>query len=89
MGLCHLMAKRFADVVELGRRSVQLRPHFLAAWRTSAAAAGLLGDRDVAVSALEEAKRLHSIDWIEKHHPIIHEKDRAMYIEGLCAAGLE
>ena len=92
MGLCHLMARRFADAVELERRSVQLRPHFLAAWRTLAAAAGLSGDRDLAISALAEAKRLQpdlSIDWIEKHHPIVHGRDRAMYIEGLRAAGLE
>ena len=92
IGLCHFMAKRFADAVEFERRAVQLRPHFLAAWRTLAAAAGLSGDRDVAVSALAEAKRLQpdlSIDWIEKYQPIVHEKDRAMYIEGLRVAGLE
>ena len=74
------------------RRSVQLRPHFLAAWKTLAAAAGISEDREVAISALAEAKRLQldlSIDWIEKYHPIVHEKDRAMYIEGLRAAGLE
>jgi adenylate cyclase len=86
------MAKRFTEAVEFLRRSVQLRPHFLAAWKTLAAAAGLAGDREVAISALAEAKHLQpdlSIEWTEKYHPIVHEKDRAMYIEGLRAAGLE
>ena len=42
-------------------------------------------------SALAEAKRLHpslSVEWVEKYHPIVHAKDRAVYIEGLRAAGL-
>ena len=54
--------------------------------------AGLAGDIDLATSALAEVKRLQpdvSIDWIERYHPIVHEKDRAMYIEGLRTAGLE
>jgi TolB-like protein/Tfp pilus assembly protein PilF len=92
MGLCHLMARRFGDAVEFERRSVQLRPHFLAAWRSLAAAAGLSGDREVGISALAEAKRLQpdlSLDWIEKYIPIAHKEDRAMYLEGLRAAGLE
>jgi len=90
-GLCHLMAGRFAQAVEFERRAVQLRPHYLAAWRTLAAAAGLSGDRDEAAAALSEAKRLQqdlSIAWIEAYHPIVHERDRTMYIKGLRAAGL-
>jgi adenylate cyclase len=91
-GLCHLMARRFPQAVECERRAVELRPHFGTAWRTLAAAAGLAHDHDTAVHALAEARRLHpslSVEWVEKYHPIIHEKDRAMYIEGLRAAGLE
>jgi adenylate cyclase len=56
-----------------------------------AAVAGLAGDREVAVSALAEAKRLEpdlSIAWIERYHPIVHEKDRGIYGERLRAAGL-
>jgi adenylate cyclase len=90
-GLCHFMAGRFAEAEEWERRSVELRPHFGSAWRTLAAAAGRAGNLDVAARALSEAKRLHpslSIEWIEKYHPIIHEEDRRIYIEGLRAAGL-
>ena len=90
-GLCHFMAGRFAEGVEWERRAVELRPHFGSAWRTLAAAAGKVGNLDVATRALSEAKRLHpllSIAWVEKYHPIVRETDRALYIEGLRAAGL-
>ena len=56
-----------------------------------AAAAGKAGNLDVAARALSEAKRLHpslSVEWVEKYHPIIHEGDRRVYVEGLRAAGL-
>jgi adenylate cyclase len=90
-GLCQFMAGRFAEGVECERRAVELRPHFGSAWRTLAAAAGKVGNLDVATRALSEAKRLHpllSIAWVEKYHPIVRETDRAIYIEGLRAAGL-
>ena len=43
------------------------------------------------LKALAEARRLHpglSVGWVENWHPIVHAKDRAIYIEGLRAAGL-
>lgn len=91
-GLCHFMAGRFPDAVGWERRAVALRPHFGSAWRTLAAAAGMARNLDVAASALSEAKRLHpslSVEWVENHHPIVHDKDRLTYIEGLRAAGLK
>ena len=91
-GLCHLMAKRFAEAAAFEHRAVQLRPHFGTAWRTFAAAAGLAGDVDLAARALSEAKRLQpnlTIDWVERYHPIVRAEDRAMYIDGLRKAGLE
>ena len=86
------MARRFGQAVDFERRAVQLRPYFGTAWRTLTAAAALAGEIGTAKGALAEAKRLHptlSIDWVEKHHPIVHAKDRALYIAGLRAAGLE
>ena len=76
----------------MGAPGGRARPHFGTAWRTLAAAAGKAGKLDVAAEALAEAKRLHpslSVEWVEKYHPIVHAKDRAIYIEGLRAAGLE
>jgi adenylate cyclase len=92
IGLCHFMAGRFAEAIEWERRAVQLRRHLGTAWRTLAAAAGKAGNLDAAARALSEAKRLHpslSVEWVEKYHPIVHERDRAIYIEGLRAAGLK
>lgn len=90
-GLCHFVAKRFAQASEYENRAVELRPHFGTAWRTLAASAGMAGDSVLARQALSQARRLHpslSVEWIEKHHPIVHERDRALYIKGLCIAGL-
>lgn len=52
----------------------------------------MAGDLATAAHALSQARRLHptvSVDWVEKYHPIVHEKDRARYIEGLRVAGLD
>jgi TolB-like protein/Tfp pilus assembly protein PilF len=90
-GLCHLMAGRFGDAVAFERRAVQLRPHFLAAWRTLAASAGLAGDVEAASLALAEARRLQadlSVEWIEKYIPIVGKQDRDLYVRGLRVAGL-
>lgn len=90
-GLCHFIAGRFGEAAELERRAILLRPHFGTAWRTLAASAGMANDLGMAAQALSEAKRLHpslSVEWVEKHHPIVQTKDRAIYIEGLRAAGL-
>jgi TolB-like protein/Tfp pilus assembly protein PilF len=91
-GLCYFMAGRFADAMEWERQAVELRPLFATAWRTLAASAGKAGSLDEAAHALSEAKRLHpslSIEWVEEYHPIVKQKDRATYIEGLRAAGLQ
>jgi Flp pilus assembly protein TadD len=90
-GLCHLIAGRFEEAIKYERRAVQLRPHFLGAWRSLAVAAALAGDGDIARAALAEAQRLQpdlSVDWVEKYIPIVQEHDRRMYIQGLKAAGL-
>ncbi len=91
-GLCHFVAGRYSDAVGCEKRAVELRPHFGTAWRTFAASAGKAGDRSTAVRVLAEAKRLQpslSVDWVEKYHPLVHAKDRSLFIEGLRVAGLE
>jgi adenylate cyclase len=55
-------------------------------------AVGLADNLDTAAHALSEAKRLQpdlSIAWVANYHPIVRAKDRATYIDGLRAAGLE
>ncbi|TGP85237.1 hypothetical protein EN865_33005, partial [bacterium M00.F.Ca.ET.222.01.1.1] len=51
-GLCHFVAKRFAEAAEYEGRAVELRPYFGTAWRTLAASAGMAGDRALAGKAL-------------------------------------
>ncbi len=91
-GLCHFVACRYADAVTAERRAVQIRPDFGTAWRTLTAAAGLVGDFELARQGLAECKRLQpdiSVAWIEKYYPMVRAEDRAKYVEGLQRAGLE
>jgi Flp pilus assembly protein TadD len=90
-GMCHFIAGRYPECAAWNRRAVQLRPRFSSAWRTLAAGAGMAGDAETAESALAEARRLQpdlSVDWVERHHPIVRNADRTTYIEGLRKAGL-
>ena len=89
--ICHFVARRYRESADLNRRAVQLRPHFVSAWRTLAAAAGLAGDIETASAALSEAKKFHpdlSAEWIESYYALVKSEDRALYIEGLRKAGL-
>jgi TolB-like protein/Flp pilus assembly protein TadD len=91
-GLCFFMQRRFAEAAEMEKKAVALMPVFGTAWRTLAASAGLAGDLPTARQALIESRRLQpslSVEWVERHHAIVHEKDRTLYIEGLRLAGLE
>jgi TolB-like protein/Flp pilus assembly protein TadD len=92
MGLCHMMAGRFSEAASHQRRAVQLRPHFVTAWRTLAATAGLAGDLDNARQALQVSRRLQpalSLQWVMQYHPIVQEEHRKLYCRGLQAAGLD
>jgi tetratricopeptide (TPR) repeat protein len=89
--ICHFVAGRYRECAALNRRAVLLRPRFTSAWRSLAASAGIAGDIDTAAAALAETRHLQpelSVEWVETHHPIVRPEDRAIYIEGLRAAGL-
>jgi adenylate cyclase len=91
IGTCHFVAGRYSEAMEYQRRAVQLGPRFGTAWRSLAAAAGMAGDLALGASALSSALRLHpalTLAWAEAYHPIVSEKDRAIYVEGLRRAGL-
>jgi adenylate cyclase len=90
-GLCQFMAGRYAEGVELERKAVELRPYFVAAWRTLAACAGMAGENAISAHAVSQAKRLQpslSLEWVEKYHPIVRSEDRERYICGLKVGGL-
>ena len=91
LGLCHFIAGRYGEAARLQREAVTMRPHFVSAWRTLASASALSDALDAASAALAEATRLQpslSAEWIERHHPIVHERHRAIYLDGLRKAGL-
>ena len=90
-GLCHFIAGRYDEAADCERRAVDLNPDFVTAWRTYAAAAGMAGRFEEATHALSQAKRLQpslSVEWVDKYHQIVRASDRAIYIQGLRAAGL-
>jgi TolB-like protein/Tfp pilus assembly protein PilF len=89
--ICHFVAGHYAESADLNRRAVQLRPLFVSAWRSLAAAASLAGDSDTAAAALAEARNRQpelSAEWIEESYALVRREDRALYIEGLRKAGL-
>ena len=91
LGLCHFINGRYSDAARLQNEAVTMRPHFVSAWRTLASASALSGNMEAAANALAEASRLQpglSAEWIERYHPIVLERDRAPYLEGLRRAGL-
>jgi TolB-like protein/class 3 adenylate cyclase/Flp pilus assembly protein TadD len=90
-GICHFLAGRYSESVAYERRAVELRPEYVAALNTLAAAAGLAGDIATAQHSLAEAKRIQpslTVDWIDRYHPLVRPEDRARYVDGLRKAGL-
>jgi TolB-like protein/Tfp pilus assembly protein PilF len=90
-GTCHFVARRYEEAAKFQRRAVELRPYFGTAWRSYAAASGMLGDLENASHAVNEALRLQpnlSLAWVERFHPIVRPEDIALYVEGLRRAGL-
>lgn len=91
IGTCHFVAGRLREAAEFHHRAVQLKPDFGTAWRSLAAATGLLGDLDLGRVAIAEALRLQpdlTLDWAERFHPIVNAEHRALYVEGLRRNGL-
>lgn len=91
MGLCHMMAGRHADAVNCLRRAVMLRPYFVTAWRSLAAACGLAGEFDLGRAACARSRDLQpnlSLAWVDEYHPIVQPQHRQLYLEGLRLSGL-
>jgi TolB-like protein/Tfp pilus assembly protein PilF len=88
---CHFVAGRYAEAISLGRKAVQLRPHFGTAWRTLSASSGMAGDIEGGRQALAEARRLHpelSLAWARQYHPIVDQDALGRYVGGLRKVGL-
>ena len=74
-----------------GRVPLVPRGDLSGAYRVLAVAAGMLGDRSLAETALQELRRTQpnlSLAWITTQLPWGNEADREHYLEGFRRAGL-
>jgi len=88
----HYLCGNYAEAIRLSQAAIRLRADFAAAYRVLIAAAGISGQTDIAVTALQELRRLHpniSRDWVLTHAPFKLDTDRIHYMEGLRRAGLD
>jgi hypothetical protein len=77
--------------MRLAREAIRQRADFVGAHRVLTAAAGMIGQIDVAAAALQELRRAQpniSLGWIARQMPIQHESEREHYLDGFRRAGL-
>jgi tetratricopeptide (TPR) repeat protein len=87
----HFGARCYEEAIRLARDAIRQRGDFVGAHRVLTTAAGMAGQRDVAVAALRELKRVQpniSLAWLASNMPIRHSTDLAHYLEGFRRAGL-
>jgi tetratricopeptide (TPR) repeat protein len=85
------VGRNYAEAMRLAREGIRQRGDFVGAHRVLTAAAGMVGQIDVAKAALLELRRAQpniSLDWIAKEMPIKQDAEREHYLEGLRRAGL-
>jgi hypothetical protein len=77
--------------MRMARQAIRQRGDFVGAHRVLTAAAGMLGQTDVATAALQELRRAQpniSLAWIANQMPIKQDAERTHYLEALRRAGL-
>jgi TolB-like protein len=82
----------YDEAVQMARESMRQRSDFVGAHRVLTAAAGMLGNPELAASALEGLRRAQpniSLAWIMRELPMLREEDRQHYIEGFRRAGMK
>ena len=78
--------------MRLARQGIRQRADFVGAHRVLTAAAGMIGQTDVAAAALQELRRAQpniSLVWIANQMPIKQDAERQHYLEGFRRAGLD
>ncbi len=86
------IGRHYDAAIQLARESLRLRSDFVGAHRVLTAAAGMLGNRELAASALEGLRRAQpnvSLAWITNELPMQRAEDREHYLEGLRRAGMK
>jgi len=85
------VGRNYKEAMNLSRESIRQRGDFVGAHRVLAAAAGMVGEAEVAAAAVQELRRAQpnvSLEWIASQIPIKSDADRQHYVEGLRRAGL-
>jgi TolB-like protein/Tfp pilus assembly protein PilF len=83
--------RRYDEAIRLARESLRQRGDFVGAHRVLTAAAGMLGDRELAATALQGLRQTQpniSLEWIARELPMQQAEDCEHYLEGLRRAGL-
>ena len=76
----------------LAREATRQRGDLTGAYRVLTVAAGMAGEVEVAVTALQELRRAQpniSLAWIASEMPIQRDADREHYLEAFRRAGLD
>ncbi|OAF12724.1 winged helix-turn-helix domain-containing protein [Bradyrhizobium neotropicale] len=85
------IGRNYDEAIQMARESLRQRSDFVGAHRVLTASAGMLGNRELAASALQGLRRAQpniSLGWIMNELPMQQEKDRKHYLEGFRRAGL-
>jgi TolB-like protein len=86
------VGRNYEEAMRFALEGIRQRADFVGAHRVLTAAAGMLGQNDVARAALQELRRVQpsvSLDWIAKEMPIKLDDEREHYLEGFRRAGLD
>jgi TolB-like protein/cytochrome c-type biogenesis protein CcmH/NrfG len=89
--LAQFIGHNYDEAIRLARIAVRLRGDYAGAHRVLTAAAGMAGEMEVAIAALQELRRAQpniSLAWIVNQVPLKHDADRERYLEGFRRAGL-
>ncbi|MEK9283731.1 MULTISPECIES: winged helix-turn-helix domain-containing protein [unclassified Bradyrhizobium] len=86
------IGRNYDEAVQMARESLRQRGDFVGAHRVLTASAGMLGNRELAASALQGLRRAQpniSLGWIMNELPMQKDEDRKHYLEGFRRAGMK
>jgi TolB-like protein len=86
------VGRNYDEAMRLARQGIRQRADFVGAHRVLTASAGMVGQIEVAVAALQELRRVQpniSLAWIAKEMPIKEHGERDHYLEAFRRAGLD
>ena len=90
-GYARFMTRQYDEAIALAREAIRHRGDLTGAYRVLVVSAGMIGDAELAGTALAELRRTQpsiSLSWIATQLPWSNEADRDHYLEGFRRAGL-